>query len=242
VGERRRRGFTLIELLVVIAVISILASLLMPMVLKAMAQSQKAQCKSNLSQLYRGLQLYAGAHEQLLPPYGYYEVGASDPYNEPWWTQTTTAWLNASVKTEQRVESIIRCPSWTGARSNRFRGLTCNFGEIFRYYTPALLDRTIFHGPGSIQMTKITKPSNTLLLMDGRATFCYSPSIPGWGRVDDWDGDGILDTRSGTAAIYSGGAPFRHDGTCNVLWVDGHVVSWRARKWLTSVTEWDPYQ
>jgi prepilin-type processing-associated H-X9-DG protein len=60
-----------------------------------------------------------------------------------------------------------------------------------------------------------------------------------WARVDDWDGDGILDTRTGTAAIYGGGAPFRHHGTSNILWADGHVASTRAREWLAR-TGFDP--
>ena len=58
-----RRGFTLIELLVVVAVISILATITMPMLLDAIKKSQKAKCKSNLSQLMQGMVLYGGAFE-----------------------------------------------------------------------------------------------------------------------------------------------------------------------------------
>lgn len=239
-----RRGFTLIELLVVIAVISILASMLMPAVIDAMKQSQKAHCRHNLSQLHHGLALYGGAYECLLPPFGYYYASSASgsPYNSPWWTESVAAWVNTSLKAAERVESIVRCPAWTGARGSHFRGLSCNFGEIFRYYTPSSLGSTIFHGPGSIQVTRITKPSNTLLLLDGGHIFSYSPSIPNWERRNDWDGDLTPDTRDGTACIYGGGAPFRHENSCNVLYADGHVRAMMAREWLASVTEWNPYQ
>ena len=59
-NRRRRlaRGFTLIELLVVVAVISILAALLMPVVLKGMVAGMATNCKSNLRQIGDATQLY----------------------------------------------------------------------------------------------------------------------------------------------------------------------------------------
>ena len=45
-----------------------------------------------------------------------------------------------------------------------------------------------------------------------------------------------------STAIYNCGAPFRHGKTCNVLFADGHARSIRAREWLTSKREWDPYE
>src|SRR5438105_4524447 len=48
----RRRAFTLVELLVVIGIIMMLIAVLFPVLKRARDQSESAQCKSNLRQLY----------------------------------------------------------------------------------------------------------------------------------------------------------------------------------------------
>jgi prepilin-type N-terminal cleavage/methylation domain-containing protein/prepilin-type processing-associated H-X9-DG protein len=62
----RRRGFTLIELLVVIAIIAILAAILVPAVNKALEQSRKTVCKSNLRQMGIAQYNYALDHNGYL--------------------------------------------------------------------------------------------------------------------------------------------------------------------------------
>ena len=65
--HRATRGFTLIELLVVIAVIMILAALVMPAMMKAVAMSERARCGSNMGQILRGCLLYANQFKRHFP-------------------------------------------------------------------------------------------------------------------------------------------------------------------------------
>ena len=66
VFHSRCAGFTLIELLVVVAVISVLASLLMPAINRAMEHSAASTCMGHMRQLTQGCILYANGHSQII--------------------------------------------------------------------------------------------------------------------------------------------------------------------------------
>lgn len=74
----KRNGFTLIELLVVIAIITILVSILLPVLDMARERARRAVCLNNLRQIGMALHMYAADYDDRVPPrqdrwnYGHY--------------------------------------------------------------------------------------------------------------------------------------------------------------------------
>jgi prepilin-type N-terminal cleavage/methylation domain-containing protein len=67
-GSRASKaGFTLVELLVVVAIISILASLLMPMLRSALETARQMVCLNNSKQICIGINAYADDYRRLSP-------------------------------------------------------------------------------------------------------------------------------------------------------------------------------
>jgi prepilin-type N-terminal cleavage/methylation domain-containing protein/prepilin-type processing-associated H-X9-DG protein len=66
-GCRRRRAFTLIELLVVIAIISLLLTILVPVLRQAKYQARRVICVANLHQVGVAIHSYAGDFKDTIP-------------------------------------------------------------------------------------------------------------------------------------------------------------------------------
>ena len=96
----KRRGFTLIELLVVIGIISLLASLLLPVFATARARTRQTVCVSNLHQIGLAISLYAQDSDDLYP-YG------MDPIdkNTPQWDGTK---YKVQVEAMPMLQDVLR--------------------------------------------------------------------------------------------------------------------------------------
>jgi prepilin-type N-terminal cleavage/methylation domain-containing protein/prepilin-type processing-associated H-X9-DG protein len=96
----RQSAFTLIELLVVVAVIGILASLLMPAILRALRTAAATRCKTNLRQVFTGFMGYAKQYDMFIVPVGY-------PPLFEYWYYNLQPYINSGADPEKARLSLV---------------------------------------------------------------------------------------------------------------------------------------
>jgi len=148
----KQRGFTLIELLVVIGIIAILASLLMPALARAKQKANGIKCLSNIRQVGMAATMYAGDHDNELPP----------RFPRP------TSWI-ASMQKYYVDAKLLACPSdsfiFTAGNHERRTYIINGFDDFFeKNLAKPDFGKFMNHlYPHGISQTAIQSPSDTLL-------------------------------------------------------------------------------
>ena len=214
----RKTGFTLIELLVVVAIIAVLVAILLPAMSRARELAKDSVCASNLRQLGLGCRMYSDDHADQLVPFNsggglagwqrtfYTNLIIAGRYvpTEPKWADLN--WGNVRV-------GIWLCPTATAFQWGGGYGVNGGYGPQingsghlvgFAWTTP---------------MSQIDRPSDLWMIGDADGNW---PA--GWGVRStkpyvecplhvNWD-DYVVDYKF---------ASYRHTGSSNVCFVDGHV-------------------
>ncbi|MBC2603363.1 prepilin-type N-terminal cleavage/methylation domain-containing protein [Puniceicoccus vermicola] len=209
--SRQRKAFSLIELLTVITIIGILASIVFASVSHIRALAQSSKCAANLKQLHAAATLWGADHKHRMPDNRFWAYNGEPGSNSyPYQLAPYLGFENMSIGDDPgEIASAMRCPAsesetpstqqWDRTYSINNHATSTSEGKVRsdRWY------------PASIH--QIAHPARMALFMDGTVS-------PGSGSY--W-------TNAQNTQVDSGGSgavlSYPHDGTMNVVFVDGHV-------------------
>jgi prepilin-type N-terminal cleavage/methylation domain-containing protein/prepilin-type processing-associated H-X9-DG protein len=217
--SRSSHGFTLVEVLVVIGITAVLMSLLLPALFHAGASSRSMKCQSNLRQLHAMAEMYSMRSD------GRYPVAVR--YERPNGVFTTIAWDWQFVPGEPATlgslwrnvidpGEVQQCPECFDAST---------FGNDpytgYNYNTTFIAGEAVFPnvGWGSVRpglpRAQWRRVETTALFGDG-----------GWsGGANKFMRAPGNTVESSLVTVYAGGQAFRHGGSTNICYLDGHTES-----------------
>lgn len=210
--HKRNNAFTLIELLVVISLISLLMAVLVPALSRARQRARALVCASGLRQMSLAANTYISDNNGFYPPaYQYsFEGGRNIVVNWDFTTDGETVSPGLLWQNGDNAE-IQQCPSFRGSSntpSETHTGYNYNTsyigrGDYEKVKTPA-------------RSEQVRRPNRCAVFGDGQYAlgankFMRSP-LP-----SEYD--------STFAGRYAGTQGFRHSGSTNIAWADGHCSS-----------------
>ena len=223
-----RRALTLVEVMVCLGVVAVLSSLAASAVSSAVSASRAATCAGHLRQLGMAAHAYMSSNREALPAAVLFEASAGS-LRQVMWDHVRRAdgaiepgplWTGLD-----RPFHVLRCPCCIPSASDPdASGYNYNtsFLAAEGHYPVVDPDGRVRSGwdaarPG-LPPSARRRPSGTALFGEGG----WTGGVNRFMRAPGGTVEGDLPT------VYAGGQSFRHLGSTNVCWLDGHISSFSA--------------
>jgi prepilin-type N-terminal cleavage/methylation domain-containing protein/prepilin-type processing-associated H-X9-DG protein len=228
----REKAFTLVELLVVIAIIALLMSILMPVLSRAKEQTRNVVCGADLRQYGVAGTMYLDDNEGAFPPshrYLFTSVWSQCQWHDEtrWATADGALWPYFSEK------KLHLCPTFKSIARTRGQGHPFHDPSIpvvpqYGYSMNAWLGpfEAAWEASGDFEkVTQVRRPEKVFFFAE--ENMWTIPGMEGAAVLNDtnlWigppDDGGFYDF---FATFHNAPQGNMDEGTCNVVFVDGHI-------------------